>query len=306
MVIALTGAWSYSGRPIASALLRAGHTVVSLTSRLPPEPDPHHGQVRPVPYGQFRVPDLARGLADVEVMVCGYWVRHNRAPVGHRGHWTSHAEAVSRSSALIEAAKQAGVRRLVWTSIANPGLDPDLSYYEGKARVEKMVLGSGLEAAILRPACFFGRNGILLDNIAWAARRLPLVPIPAGPPYWIRPIHVDDFAELAADAAVSHESWTRDAAGPDRYEFGELIREVASVVGGPGRPIRLPLPACRLLYAAASRVFGETILTSDELKGLSRNRLDSTEDPIGTTSLRTWLVENAADVGKRLAREPKR
>ena len=306
MVIALTGAWSYSGRPIASALLRAGHTVVSLTSRLPPEPDPHGGQVRRIPYGQFQVPELASALADVEVLVCGYWVRHNRAPVGHRGHWTSHAEAVRRSSALIEAARQAGVRRLVWTSIANPGRDPDLSYYAGKAKVEQMVRASGLEAAILRPACFFGRSGILLENIAWAARRMPLVPIPSGPPYRIRPIHVDDFADLAAEAALSHESWTRDAAGPDRYEFGDLVREVASVVGGPGRPVRLPLQLCQGLYAFASRVFGETILTTDELKGLSRNLLDSTEDPIGTTSLRAWLVENATDVGRRLAREPKR
>ena len=78
------------------------------------------------------------------------------------------------------------------------------------------------------------------------------------------------------------------------------------MVGGPGCPIRLPLPICQGLYAAASRVFGETVLTTDELKGLSRNLLDSTKDPIGTTSLRTWLVENAADVGRRLAREPKR
>lgn len=100
---------------------------------------------------------------------------------GHRGHWTSHAEAVSRSSALIEAAQEAGVGRLVWTSIANPGLDPDLSYYGGKAQVEQIVRAGRLEAAILLPACFFGRNGILLDNVAWAALRLPLVLLPVAP-----------------------------------------------------------------------------------------------------------------------------
>ena len=73
---------------------------------------------------------------------------------------------------LIEAAARAGVERLVWTSITNPGQDPDLSYFAGKAVVEQLVRRSGLSYAILRPACFFGGGGILIDNVAWAARRM--------------------------------------------------------------------------------------------------------------------------------------
>ena len=182
--IAVTGAWSYSGRAVAAALVRDGHRVVSLTNRLPPDPDPHRGRVRRIPYGQFSVPALAPSLDDAEAMYSGYWVRHDRPPVGHRGPWTSHAQAVEQSAALIEAARQAGVRRLVWTSIANPGLDPDLSYYRGKAEVERLVRESGVSYAILRPACFFGRGeeDILIQNVAWAARHLPWIPIPSAPP----------------------------------------------------------------------------------------------------------------------------
>ena len=306
MRIAVTGAWSYSGQPIAAALLAAGHEVVSLTSRTPPTPDPHRGRVRCLPFGDFSVPELAGRLDGVEALHCGYWSRHDRAPVGHRGPWTSHALAVRRSAALVDAARRAGVRRLVWTSIANPGHDPDLSYYAGKAQVEACVRESGLSHAILRPTCFFGRRGILIENVAWAARRMPFVPIPSGPLYRIRPIHVDDFANLVAAALVSRETWTRDATGPDRVEFGELIRRVARLVGGRARPVRLPLGVCRALYAAAGRVMGETILTADELRGLSRNLLDSREEPLGKTSLLDWLGERGGTVGARLAREPRR
>lgn len=89
-------------------------------------------------------------------MACAYWTRHDRALGDHHGPWLSHAEAVFRSGRMIEAAREAGAARLVWTSIASPGLDPDLSYYAGKAEVERLVRESGRSHAILRPACFFG------------------------------------------------------------------------------------------------------------------------------------------------------
>ena len=82
---------------------------------------------------------------------------------------------------------------------------------------------SGMSYAILRPACFFGGSGILIDNVAWAARRLPFVPIPDGPPYRIRPIHVEDYADLVVETPASNDDYTIDAVGPDRPEFGDLI-----------------------------------------------------------------------------------
>ena len=305
--VAVTGAWSYSGRAIARESLASGYRVTSLSNRGIPDPDPHGGRVSRIPYGSFHGEVLARALEGVDVLYCGYWTRHDRAPVEHRGPWVSHARAAAHSEVLIAAAKKAGVGRLVWTSIANPGLDPDLSYYAGKARVEESVRESGLPYAILRPACLFGSGGILIENVAWAVRRMPFVPIPSGPAYRIRPIHVDDYARVVVGAIESDEVLIRDAVGPERPEFGELVRDAGSILTGrPGRVARMPLPACRALYAAASRAMRETVLTADELKGLSRNRLDSTAAPAGTTRLSEWMRENVDRIGRRFMREPRR
>ena len=107
----------------------------------------------------------------------GNWPRYDRAPAGHRGPWALQARAVRRSARLIAAA--AGVQRLVWTTIANPGLETDRSYYRGRGEIERLGRCSGSPYAILRPACFFGRVewDVLIQNVAWAARRLPWVPI---------------------------------------------------------------------------------------------------------------------------------
>ena len=218
----------------------------------------------------------------------------------------SHALAVERSERIVDAAVAAGVSRLVWTSIANPGLDPDLSYYAGKAAVERLVECSGLPHAILRPACFFGPGGILIENVAWAARHLPCFAIPAGPRYRIRPIHVDDYARVVVDAVGATGTFVRDATGPDRIAFGELVDYLASLTGGRPRIVRLPIPACAVLYRLASSVMRETILATDELKGLARNRLDSVEEPVGRIGLRRWLRENVSTIGSQFLREPRR
>ena len=305
LTVAVSGAWSYSGRRVADRLLGAGHTVVSLTSRAVPDPDPYGGAVRRIAY-DFAPGVLARALRGIDVLACAYWTRHNRAPVGHRGPWTSHDAAVERSARIIDAAVAAGVSRLVWTSIANPGLDPDLSYYAGKGAVEDLVRASGLPYAILRPACFFGPGGILIENVAWAARHLPWFPIPDGPEYRIRPIHVDDYADAVVDAVGSAETFVSDATGPDRVEFGDLVVDLVALSGGRARVVRLPLAVCAALYRVVSSVMRETILTADELKGLSRNRLDSVADPIGRIGLRAWLRDNMQTVGLRFLREPRR
>ena len=230
----------------------------------------------------------------------------NRPPLHHRGPWLSHLQAVDQSAVLIEAAARAAVERLVWTSITNPGLDPDLPYFAGKKLVEQLVRKSGLSYAILRPACCFGEKAILIENIAWAARRMPYVPIPEGPPYRIRPIHLTDYADLVAAAAKSSDNYTIDAVGPDRPVFADLVSAIADATGSTTKAVGTSMTACRLMYAFASRMLEETVLSDDELAGLARNRLDSEAEPTGTTSLLEWCQENGPDLGQRFRREPKR
>ena len=63
---------------------------------------------------------------------------------------------------------------VVHVSITNPSIDSPLPYFKGKAQVEQALTGSGLSYAILRPAVFFGGRDVLINNIAWLLRRLPV------------------------------------------------------------------------------------------------------------------------------------
>ena len=160
---AVTGAFGYSGKYIARRLLEAGVRVRTLTNSLHRE-NPFGGQVEAVPF-HFDQPDrLAASLEGVDVLYNTYWVRFDYGEFDH-------TQAVENTLKLFAAAREAGVRRIVHVSITNPSEDSPLPYFQGKARLERALVESGLSYAILRPAVLFGGEDILINNIAWALRR---------------------------------------------------------------------------------------------------------------------------------------
>jgi nucleoside-diphosphate-sugar epimerase len=48
-----------------------------------------------------------------------------------------------------------------------------------------------LPHTVLRPAILFGGNGVLINNIAWLLRHLPVFAVGGTGEYRIRPVHVE-------------------------------------------------------------------------------------------------------------------
>jgi len=81
-----------------------------------------------------------------------------------------------------------------------------LPYFKGKAEVEDAIRSSSLSYAILRPAVVFGKEDILINNIAWLLRRFPFFAIPGAGDYGLQPVFVEDLAELAVAAGSSRRA----------------------------------------------------------------------------------------------------
>jgi len=155
---AVTGAFGYSGKYIAQRLLAQGKSVITLTNSLDRH-NPFGSRLRAFPFN-FDSPDaLTECLRGVSVLYNTYWVRFN-----HRNF--THGDAVRNTKTMFSAAKAAGVERVVHVSITNPSEDSDLEYFSGKARLERALRESGLSHSILRPTVLFGKEDILVNNIA--------------------------------------------------------------------------------------------------------------------------------------------
>jgi NADH dehydrogenase len=287
---AVTGAFGFSGRHIAGRLLDRGDAVRNLTNH-PDRPDPFDGRVACAALALDDAPALVRALGGIDVLVNTYWVRYDHGGAGH-------ALAVERSERLFRAAAEAGVRRIVHVSIANPDAASPLSYYRGKAAVEAALAAAGPSYGILRPTVLFGDLPILPNTIAYLLRRLPLFGIPGDGRYGIQPVAVEHLADLAIELADDHENRTVDAVGPEIFTFREFVTVIRDAIGS--RAAILPTPAPIALAAAGllGRALGDVILTREELDGLMAGLLVSREPALGTTRFTKWLATNAGWLGR--------
>ena len=292
---AVTGAFGYSGRYIASRLLDQGLEVITLTGSVDRDSELSK-RVRAVPFN-FDNPDrLALSLAGVSVLYNTYWVRFN-----HR-HF-DHADAVANSTVLFEAARKAGVERVVHVSITNPSLESPLSYFRGKAQVEAALEASGLSCAILRPAVLFGKEDILLNNIAWALRRLPVFGVFGDGSYGVCPIHVEDLADAAVHFGTTRDNLVVDAIGPEKFTYRELVESVGEIIGNPRPVINVPGWLGWLVGRVVGSLHGDVMITRDEIRGLAAGLLHVESKPLGRTSLSKWVRANRDSLGRRYTSE---
>jgi NADH dehydrogenase len=204
---------------------------------------------------------------------------------------------------LIDAAKDAGVERIVHVSIANPSAESPLGYYRGKAELEQAVIDSGLSYTIVRPTVIFGDEDILINNIAWFVRRFPVFGIPGDGRYRIRPIYVEDMARIMAEAVEAPGNAVIDAVGPETYTFEELVRLIARSIGRSVRFVHVPASLAYLATLAAGWLVGDVVLTWEEYRGLMGNLLAPEGPDSGSTRLSEWLAAHKELIGMRYASE---
>jgi NADH dehydrogenase len=294
----VTGAFGYSGRYIARRLLAGGEPVITLTNS-PAGDGEFEGKVKAFPLCFDRPGELEEALRDVGVLYNTYWVRFN-----HR--LFTHADAVRNTLTLFESARRAGVKRIVHVSITNPSESSPLEYFRGKAVLERALRETGISYAILRPTVLFGREDILINNIAWALRHLPVFGVFGDGRYRLQPISVEDFAALAVREGARRASVAVDAVGPETYTYRDMVRMIAAKIGAR-RPIVSVPPRLGLW---AGRVIGafvrDVVITGDEIEGLMSELLCVEAPPAGSTRLSQWVEENRETLGRRYASELRR
>lgn len=286
---AVTGAFGYSGKYIARRLLEQGRRVITLTNSTSRENE-FDRKITPFPLRFDRPDELVESLRDVDVLYNTYWVRFN-----HRTF--THAEAVRNTLILFNAAKAAGVPRIVHVSITNPSLDSPLEYFSGKARLEQALQKLGISYAILRPTVIFGKEDILINNIAWVLRHLPIFGLFGDGRYRLQPIYVEDMADLAVVCGDREDDAIINAIGPETFTFRALVETIGNIIGVK-RPI-VPFPPS-LGYLAArliGLIVGDTIITKPEIEGLMANLLYVDGPSEGSTRLTEWVEANASSLG---------
>jgi uncharacterized protein YbjT (DUF2867 family) len=283
----VTGAFGYSGTYLRRRLETAGHTVRTLTDHPSPDAD-----IAVFPFGFDDPGALDAAFEGVTTFYNTYWTRYE--PSG-----TSHLQAVANTAALLAAAGRMGVERVVHLSITNPDATSFYAYYRGKAEVEDLVAASGMSHAIVRPGVIFGGQDILLNNIAWLLRRFHVFAIPGDGKYRLRPVYVEDLADLCVRLGAEEGDEVVDAIGPESFTFEDLVASVAKAIGTPFRPVHLSPAVVSIVLRGMSLLTRDVVLTRDEIDGLMAELVMVEGEATCPTPLTGYLRERADEIGRQ-------
>ncbi|MEZ7756733.1 NAD(P)H-binding protein [Microbacterium paraoxydans] len=148
---------------------------------------------------------------------------------------------VEGTTAVVEAARRAGVRRLVMVSFLRARPDCGSGYHESKWEAEEIVRGSGLPHTILKSGMIYGPGDHMVDHVTRAVRTLPFFWTVGYRERTARPVPVEDAADVLVAALEGRiPEPTVAVMGADEVTLGEAIRRIARVAGR--RPAFLPVP----------------------------------------------------------------
>ena len=291
----ITGALGYTGKVVAEQLIERAIPLRTLTNS-PNRPNPFGDAIDIKPLS-FDNPDaLAHSLDGAAVLYNTYWVRFNHKLF-------TFEQAVTNTKILFDAAKRAGVGRIVHVSILHADEADDLGYYKGKHELEEALVETGIPHSIIRPGVLFGRSDILVNNIAWVLRRMPIFGVFGDGSYRLRPLHVEDMATLLVEHANMSGDITVDAVGPEGFSYIELVRTLAEILQVRRPIMRIPSPIAFACSKLLNPFVKDVIITKEEVKGLMRGLLDSQNPSTGTIKLSQWAKEHRDTLGYRYASE---
>jgi NADH dehydrogenase len=165
--------------------------------------------------------------------------------IGDQSYDKVHIEG---TRAVIEAAKRAGVPRIVMLSFLRARPDCGSAYHESKWAAEEMVRDSGLDFTILKAGMIYGRGDHLVDHLSHSVQTLPLFATVGLREKSIRPIPVSEMVDVLVASVEGHlPRSTVAVTGHEELLLSEAVRRVSRLVGRRVVIIPAPVWAIRLV-----------------------------------------------------------
>ncbi len=291
----VTGAFGYIGKYITKALIARGRSVHTITTH-PAKPNPFGSSVKAFAYNFENPALLTQTLCGAETLYNTYWIRFP-----YDGQ--TYESALQNTQILFQCAKEAGVKRIVHISVTRASISSNLPYYHGKAVQELMLKESGVPFSIVRPTLVFGKEDILVNNIAWLIRKSPVFPLFGSGSYRVQPVFVEDLAEISVRESLQPAGATIDAIGPESFTFRDFVALIAKKIGKKPLLLRVS-PAFGILCGQLLGIFlRDILLTQHELEGLMQEMLTSLQPSNGQTKFSDWLEDNKTTLGRSYSSE---
>jgi uncharacterized protein YbjT (DUF2867 family) len=237
MRIAITGANGFVGTHLTHRLESEGHELVLISRRTRRDDRVFANDLSDA----CSLRELFRGCK-----VVAHCAGINRE-IGNQTYQRVHVDGTRN---VVEAAKAAGVEKIVLMSFLRARANCGSPYHESKWEAEEIVRNSGLDYTIIKAGVIYGLGDHMLDHLSHALHTFPVFATVGLKEKSVRPLAVEDLVHVMRAAIVDRRMKRQTIAllGPEEIYLSEAVCRVAEVVGK--RPLMFPLPVlCHRLMA---------------------------------------------------------
>jgi len=235
MKIAITGGTGFVGRHLAQRLAAEGVEVLLLARSAREE---LNGRGMTFVASDLSDPAVLRkAFAGCDAVAhCAGINREIKEQTYHRVH-------IEATRNVIEAASDAGIKKVVLMSFLRARPNCGSAYHESKWAAEELIRASGLDYTIIRASMVYGRGDHMLDHLSHALHTFPLFAMVGLKEKGIRPLAIEDLVDVLRAALVEGRLTRQTVAvtGAEEFYLSEAVRRVARVTGKKVRMVRAPV-----------------------------------------------------------------
>lgn len=263
MRIAITGAMGFVGSHLATRLESEMHELVLIARRA--WKDARKDDARVVISDLSDVNVLAESFNGCNVVA--HCAGINRE-IGSQTYKRVHVEGTRN---VVEAAKTAGVEKIVLMSFLRARPQCGSPYHESKWEAEEIVRNSGLDYTVIKAGVVYGRGDHMLDHLSHALHTFPVFGLVGLEEKSIRPLAIEDLVHVMRAALVDRRMKRQTIAllGPEEIYLSEAVRRVAEVVGKQPLMIRLPIFCHQLMASVFEQTMRVPLVSQAQVRILS-------------------------------------
>ncbi len=273
-MLLVTGATGFVGRHAVTALREAGIAVRAL-ARDPKKAAGLAALGAEVVRGDI----LDRASLDRAIAGCDR-VLHLVGIIQETGSATFASVHVEGTRNVVAAAKEAGVRHLVFQSALGTRPNAKSAYHRTKWEAEEIVRASGIASTILRPSLLYGPGDGFTTRLAAAIKLSPMLPVIGRGRTKVQPLAIDD-AVACIVKAVSSDAYLNELyelGGPEQFSYEAVTIAIAEAIGVRRPVLHLPMPFMRVAARVLERTVPTSPVTQDQLIMLQEDNVCGMQD----------------------------
>lgn len=175
---------------------------------------------------------------------------------------------------LVEASKEAGIRRFIYISALGARENARSRYHKTKWEAEQVVINGGMEYVIFRPSIMIGEGGEFITMLSKIVRSSPIIPIVGGESK-VQPIYIENTVDCIMKSLADPKTTNRifEIAGPEQITYQELYLTLMEVLEIDKPTFQIPITFMWPVAYILERIMEKPTLTTQQLTMLQEDNI---------------------------------